>query len=260
MLALNWPLVLFTTVGLYVLIILTLPFNAIYATIFLFTLIAFWSRMPGVGMPHPFYILYNADVVDIFTLIIAINLGPMQAVVFSLFCNYVSRMCGVYPDWAGVIQDSVYMSLFALIAPILNVVAGGDLVLVILIYSVVRPIYFFLMNFLWPRSSVIERLITSIGAGFCVFIINAFYAKVFGSFFENLLQKGVAFSWTLFLFASLVILIFAVTVFGFSPKKTGKSIGRKVVKIAKRGIRKEHAPSQEQDHEFDEMKRIKENL
>ena len=149
---------------------------------------------------------------------------------------------------------------FCLYVIILNVVAGGDLVLVILIYSVVRPIYFFLMNFLWPRSSVIERLITSIGAGFCVFIINAFYAKLFGSFFENLLQKGVAFSWTLFLFASLVILIFAVTVFGFSPKKTGKSIGRKVVKIAKRGIRKEHGPNQEQDNEFNEMKRIKENL
>jgi len=260
MLALNWPLVLFTTVGLYVLIILTLPFNAIYATIFLFTLIAFWSRMPGVGMPHPFYILYNADVVDIFTLIIAINLGPMQAVVFSLFCNYVSRMCGVYPDWAGVIQDSIYMSLFALIAPLLSMMVGGNLIMVILVYTVVRPIYFFLMNFLWPRSSIIERLITSIGAGFCVFIINAFYAKMFGDFFEGLLQKGVAFSWILFLFASIVILIFATAVFGFSPKKTGKSLGKKVVKIAKRGIKKEHGSSQEHDHEVDEMRRIKESL
>jgi len=260
MLALNWPLVLFTTLGLYVFIIITLPFNAIYATVFLFALIAFWSRMPGVGMPHPFYILYNADVVDIFTLIIAINLGPVQAVVFSLFCNYSSRMCGVYPDWAGVIQDSIYMSLFSFVAPLMSLMVGGNLILVILIYTIVRPFYFFFMNFLWPRSSMIERLITSIGAGFCIFLINAFYAKMFGNFFEGLLQKGVAFSWILFLFASIVILVFATAVFGFSPKKTGKNIGKNVMKMAKKRIKKEHHQGPRHDHELDEMRRIKENL
>jgi len=244
------------------LIIITLPFNAIYATIFLFALIAFWSRMPGVGMPHPFYILYNADVVDIFTLIIAINLGPVQAILFSLFCNYSSRMCGVYPDWAGVIQDSIYMSIFALIAPLLSIIVGGDLILVILIYTIIRPIYFFLMNFLWPRSSVIQRIITSVGAGFCIFIINAFYAKVFGDFFENLLQKGVAFSWILFLFATVVILIFAIVIFGFSPKKIGKNIGKKVVKLAKSRIKKEQNQNQDNkyDEEFDEMREIRDML
>lgn len=98
MLMLNWPLILFTTLTLYILIILCLPFSALYATIFLFALIAFWSRMPGVGVPHPFYILYNADVVDIFTLLISINVGIFPAIVFTVFCNMWSRMVGVYPD------------------------------------------------------------------------------------------------------------------------------------------------------------------
>ena len=84
LLMLNWPLVLITTGVLYVAIILSLPFSKVNATLFLFALIGFWSRLPGVGMPHPFFILYNMDFIDVFSIIIAVNLGGPTAALFSI--------------------------------------------------------------------------------------------------------------------------------------------------------------------------------
>ena len=180
LIALNWPLVFLTTVSLYVFIIVLLPFNPLYATLLLFTLIGYWSRIPGVGIHHPFFILYQMDVIDIFMILIAINLGPVPAIIFIWFCNMVSRVAGVYPDWSGVVQDGILLTITALVAPLLNIIVGGNLIAIVTIYSVFRPIGFFLFNFIWPRMSWPQRVITSIVAGGEVFLINIFYAKLFG--------------------------------------------------------------------------------
>ena len=83
MFAFNWPIIIVTTITLYALTILTLPFNAIYATILLFSLISFWSRLPGVCIYEPVSIIYLMDFVDIFSIIIAIYIGPAQGATFS---------------------------------------------------------------------------------------------------------------------------------------------------------------------------------
>ena len=237
-----WPLVLVTTVGLYLLILVTLPFNQQFATVLLFTLIAYWSRLPGVGIQHPFFILYQMDVIDIFMILIAINIGVAPAIMFIWFTNNISRLSGTFPDWSGVIQDSKLLTIIAVFVPILNAITGGNLLIIITIYSIFRPIGFFLFNFIWPRMSWPQRIITSLVAGGEVFVINAFYAKLFGGFFDRLLGKGVAFYWPLFIFATVVIFTVYIAFYGVDSLSPKKKTTKKIVKAFVKKVHQPHQP------------------
>jgi len=238
-LSLNWPIIIFFTIILYVLTIITLPFSTVYATIFLFALIAFWSRMPGVGCYHPFFILYQSDLIDIFTLFVAIHVGVIEAVIFTVFCNLSSRAAGIYPPWQGVIKDAIIQSVIAVMAPLLYVIVGGNIFALVAVYTILRSLGFFIFGFIWPMFSIPQLLLIETGAAVAVFVVNMFYAKIFGTFFESLLQKGVAFSWILFLFATIVIIAVSILYLGLSPKKTGKRAKKIVRHIAKRTMQKE---------------------
>jgi hypothetical protein len=251
--------VLFTTVVLYAGILIALPFNPIYATIFLFTLMAFWSRLPGVGIIDPSYILYLTDFVDLFSLIVAINLGGFYGGLIALFGNIVPRFCGVYPMWYMVIEDAIGQFIVCMVIPLIHVAMGGDIFVSMIIYTILRIILILPVDFfLYPGSKVqwiIEIVVGMVG----LFIINGFYAKSFGLFFDGLLAKGVQFSWPLFFFVTAIILIFYITLFGRSKKSTFS------IKNTVTGIIKKHKKKKQQDNsaitpdaEFMEIKKIKE--
>jgi len=256
-LSLNWPIIIFFTVILYTLTIVTLPFSAVHATVFLFALIAYWSRLPGVGTYHPFFILYQSDLIDIFTLFVAIHVGVVEAIIFTVFCNLSSRAAGIYPPWQGVIKDAIIQSVIALMVPILYVIVGGNIFALVAVYTVLRSLGFFIFGFIWPMFSIPQLLIIESGAAVAVFVVNMFYAKVFGTFFESLLMKGAVFSWVLFLFATVVILATSIIFFGLSPKSMGKK-ARKITKnIARKTIQQK---STQPDRDLQEMQFIKEQL
>lgn len=256
-LSLNWPIIIFFTIILYILTIVALPFSTVYATIFLFALIAYWSRLPGVGTYHPFFILYQADLVDIFTLFVAIHVGVFEAIIFTVFCNLSSRAAGIYPPWQGVIKDAIIQSVIAMMVPLLYVIVDGNIFALVAIYTILRSLGFFIFGFIWPMFSIPQLLFIESGAAIAVFVVNMFYAKLFGTFFENLLQKGVAFSWTLFLFATIVILIVSVIFFGLSPRKLSRKAKKVAKHIAKKAIQQK---SVQPNRDFQEMQLIKEQL
>jgi len=261
MLILNWPLVLITTIVLYALIIITLPFNAVYATIFLFTLISFWSRLPGVGIPHPFYILYLMDFIDIFCVIISINVGGIYGGIFALFGNMWSRACGVFPEWNGVISDSFAQFFAALVLPFFHASMGGDILVSVVMFSVLRLVFIIPLDQIFYRIPFVKYVIELVAGGTALLLINAFYAKIFGNFFDGLMQKGVQFSWILFFFATAVIVVFYISVFGKSKSvKTDPLKG--LIKVFARRRRKKRKTISEQakDKEYDEMMRIKRSI
>jgi hypothetical protein len=259
MLMLNWPLVLITTVVLYALIIITLPFNAVYATLFLFALIGFWSRLPGVGIPHPGLFLYMADLIDVFSIIIALNLGGFAAASFVTFGNLWSRACGVFPEWLGVMKDTVGQSITCFLMPVIYAFLGGNLVMVAIAYTIIREIFFLSFTVFLPTRSLVHQIMTEIGVLSSLIIINSLYMKLFGSFFDDLLGKGVTFSWPLFLFATAVILVLYITFFRKSKNiNINASLG-KVVKRVKKINNKKKQPKKT-DSQFDDVNRIKEML
>jgi len=245
-----------STIILYALIILTLPFNALYATIFLFTLIGFWSRLPGSGVNDPTWILYCLDLIDIFALVIAINLGGFAGGFFVLFANTIPRFAGFYPLWRSVLYDSGSQFVTCLIIPFIHVWTGGNIFVTMIWYTTIRVIICMPLSYLfYPRPFVrwIIEWVTSIWA---VYFANGLYAKLFGNHFDKLLERGAQFDWVLFFVATAVIVVFAVAVFGFSPKKTVRNAGRNIVKIA-RNVKKKKTTTNNDDEDIKEIRKIK---
>jgi len=252
-LSLQWPVVLVTTIALYALVILNLPLSNVRATIFLFALIAFWSRLPGVGIPHPFWILYNLDLVDVFTIIISINVGPLQAATFAFSINMWSRVCGCYPDWMGLTKDAIFQSFLALFLPFLYG-ATQSLAFITVFFTLGRSVLYLTVGMLIPHRSFPNQIMTEIQFQSSLIFINLFYVSIFGNYFGKLLQKGISFSWSLFLFATAVIFVFYIT-FYRNPHKKKKNILKKVVKAA---VNKKNENIKKPDSDQDDMKFVKE--
>lgn len=226
----HWPLVITTTVILYVLIIVTLPFNSITSTVLLFSLIAYWSRIPGVGMYSPFYFIYHTDVVDLFSLIIAVNVGGTQGGILAIFGNMASRAAGFTPAWQIVVKDSVIQFLLCIIAPYFHPLCGYDIFVSMMVYSILRRIGFMIAYFIHPDIPLIPHIIRWTGATFSQVIINVFQAKFFGGFFDSILKNGVNFNWMLFLYATAIILIGKIILLGFSNEKRSYGLTKKILK------------------------------
>ncbi len=249
-------MIIVITISLYLLTIFTLPFNGVTATIFLFALMAFWSRLPGVGIPHPLLVLYYMDFVDIFTMLIAVNVGPMPAIAFTLFTNYASRAVGVYPHWVMVIKDGLSQSMVCLLIPFVHGLLGGDILMTVVAYTLLRAVGFFILWMIWPPWGLIKQLTVQISENAVVLAINILYAKIFGSFLDNLLKKGVQFNWLLFVFATIVILFFYFSLYGINlatPKKAAKRLVKNVIK--KENIVDEVNIEFQELHEFQEIKK-----
>ncbi len=206
MFAIFWPMVIFVTVFLYALLILFLPFSTAWATVMLYSIISFWSRLPGVGTPSPFYVLYLTDLVDFFSLIIAINIGGIPAAIFTLLINLVSRACGVFPYWMAVFEDAVAQAIVCLIIPFIHVATGGNILVSMIWYTVLRLIINIPLYIVLPDPTPFPQFIVEVFVvGAALVAINAFYAQLFGKFFDNLLQSGIEFNWLLFLFVTIII-------------------------------------------------------
>ena len=201
---LQWPAVKATSVVLYFLVIVLLIVDVKAATIVLFALIAFWSRLPGVSTPHPAWILLNLDLVDLFTMILAINLGPLKASLFVLFTNIWSRAMGVYPGWSGQIKDTLWMIILSFVVPHIYHITES-LTLTMLVFTVGRSFLFLTVGMIIPHRSIVDQILTEIQFQASLITVNIFYTKVFGDFFDGLLEKGVRFSWILFLFCTVVM-------------------------------------------------------
>jgi len=201
--------------------LLSLPFNTQFATILLFTIIAYWSRLPGVGIPHPFFIIYSMDFVDFFTMLIAVNVGSFQGAIFTIFCNLASRASGTFPKWDAVLLDALFQSILCFICPIIFSITG-NLLFTMLCFTVLRDVMYFLVWFIYPRWGFAYHIMLTIVAAVTIITINTFYTKLFGDFLFQLLEKGVKFNWILFLFTTIVILIFYISVFGLSKRKKKK--------------------------------------
>jgi len=260
MISLNWPLVVLITAGLYIGAIVFLPFNVQTASLMLFAIIAFWSRLPGVGIPHPFFIIYSLDLVDVFTLLVAINIGSFQGALFTIFCNLGSRLVGVYPGWDGVMFDALFQSILAFICPFIYSVTG-NLLLTMTCFTVLREIMFFSLWFVYPRWSFAQEIVKTLTCGGIVFLANTFYTKLFGDFFLNAIEKGVAFNWVLFIFATIVILVFGIAVFGLSPSKAMKKAGGNVKAIISHQLKMRQEPGLREDKaDVEMMDEIRKNI
>lgn len=229
-----WPLVIATTAILYSLVLLSLPFSVLHATIFLFSLVAFWSKLPGYCIGEPLPVIYSMDLVDLFVIIIAAHINIFYAAIFALIWNIFPRVCGGYKPWPGITKDAISMAILALFVPLFSIFAGGNLLIVVLIFSILRYPLMLLICFFIPHFDWVTQIVRVTVAAVSLLFVNILYAKWFGTFFENLVQDGAVFSWVLFLVATIVILAFAILFMGLSPKQMGNKAMRNIINITKK--------------------------
>jgi hypothetical protein len=257
----NWPIVLMTTVVLYALTILSLPFSAVYASVFLFAIIAFWSRLPGVGIPHPLFILYNTDFVDLFALLLAINLGPHWGIAMVIFGNVWSRVAGVHPEWGAIGSDTGSMSLACLAAPLCHSLMGGDILMTMIAFTTIRWILWQPMDLIfWPQvwGNIGHKIMLTLVGAPSLFLINIFYTQIFGDFFDNLLKAGVQFNWILFFFVTIVITIFYLSVFNRSKTPSTfewKKIIKRFIGSSRKRMKKQKVKASHRSHKGRSTKR-----
>jgi len=241
-LKIHWPVALFITAVLYILTIVCLPFNQTYSTLFMFAIISFWSRLPGVGIPSPMLFLYFMDVIDFFSVIISINIGGMAGGVFSLFINMSSRLCCVYPEWIGVTKDSLAQFISCLLIPVFLPYIGNNIEYGIIFYTIARTIVYGIFRVIPDGTSPVQFWVYDIiGITFVIFFINIIYARLFGQFFNALLQGGVSFNWFLFIGVTIAI-IWARS--RFIPKEHNKP----TIVIIKRLMKRLLSKKEVEDH------------
>jgi hypothetical protein len=202
------PLVILISITLYVGIIILLPFNQTASIILLFALVSFWSRLPGVGINDPTWIIYCFDLIDMFSMIIAINVGGIYGGVFAALTNIVPRFCGFYPVWISVLYDALAQCIVCLAMPFIYHISGGDLINSMIIYTVLRIIIIMPISFFLNPRPVGQWILEWITSIFGLFIANLFWTRIFGSHMNKLLEQGARFDWLLFLVVSLIIAIF----------------------------------------------------
>lgn len=256
MISFNWPVIIVTTVVLYVLTLLSLPFNSIFATIWLFSLIGFWSKLPGYCIYEPVRLLYMMDFIDVFAIYISIYVNPFVGALYALFWNVYPKLCGPYLFWQGAIKDGLSQAIMCFFVPMMYALSG-DLVLVIVLFSILRLVIFFLLSLVIPHRSIPEQIFHIVIGGIAVLIVNLFYNKLFGNFFTSLLSDGASFSWPLFFIATAVIIAFSMLVFGFSPKKVTKAVGNNIKNIVKHQIKSHAAKTSNVKEDLDEMNFIR---
>lgn len=207
-LSIHWPIVIVVTTVLYALILISLPFDQVQSTIFLFALLAYWSRIPGMGTEVGGTILFATDFVDLLACVLALNIGGVYGANFQAIINLISRFAGVFPRWETVVKDIIAQYICCLIIPYVHVWTGSDFTKTFIIYSVIRWFLFIPMRFVEPTPRpwpvFIQRIVTVQAS---TIIVNWFYGKYFGGFFNSIVAHGVQFNWLLFFIVTVVVIV-----------------------------------------------------
>jgi len=255
------PLVLVISAVLYGFTLLFIPFNPTAANVALFTLIAFWSRLPGNAFNDPTWILYCLDLIDLLSMVIAINMGGIYGGIFAAVTNIVPRFCGFYPAWMPVLYDAFAQFIVCLFIPLIHAATGGIVFNTMIYYTVLRVLILVPLSFvLYPRP-LAQWLFEWVTSMFGIFFANGLWAKIFGEHFDNFLRSHSDFDWLLFLVASMITISFYIFVMNKNDRT--HSIRPLVNKILRKVIspRRQLSKISEQDIlEQQELRKIREDI
>ena len=194
------------------------------------------------------------DVIDFFSVVIAINIGGIEGGLFSLFINLSTRFCGVFPEWISTIKDSFAQFISCLLLPAFLPFMGYNIEYGIILYTILRSIVYVIFRVIPDGQDPVTFWVTDIiGASAVLFTINIIYAKLFGQFFEALLRQGVSFNWWLFILVSMVIYHVKIKLFG----KTKHPF---VLRLLKRIIKKVRAKQTQKSEKENRLNEITDRL
>jgi len=190
---------------IYILVILLIPISQFWSVIILFALIALWSRVPCLVSMFT----KDLDVVDFFTVMLAIHVGGLFGGIFGFIVMMFSRLFGPNEWFLYTLKDAISIMVSGFLAPLFYNLFGSAL-LTLYAFTITRwVLYLGLTALIEPEYMGLELGLCSIGT-LKSYLYNTFVMKTFEGALLGVFAGGVHFSIGLFMVATGVIAGFYV--------------------------------------------------
>ncbi len=223
----RWGALYFTSLAFFALILLFSVLNPLLATVLSFALLALWSRIPCMTND----ITKDLEVIDLFTILLAINIGRFWGGLFGFSLMLFSRFynkgeSGGYSETPlYTVSDALLLFLVGLFAPEIYALVGNSLVFSLYVSTAIRYVLgysflavFFPSEFFYWFRLIIPALATAYAA-------NTLAALVLGDYVSGLLKNGLSVPWGLALLFFVVLAV--ATLLRFIGKHAQIEVERK---------------------------------
>src|SRR3989338_10878245 len=143
----DWKAAKKATFAMYIIIVIVMAINQKAAALLLFSLLCFWSRL--ITMLNNY--IKDLDVIDFFSVLISINLGPFSAAAFAFLNMIIPRLFGRLEPLNYVFKDAVAVSTAALLTPIVYSLTHNNLLITMYCFTIIRYIVYMAQTFLFDR-------------------------------------------------------------------------------------------------------------
>jgi hypothetical protein len=195
-----WKPIKVVSVILYALIIIIFPFNGFWATILLFALICFWSRIPAMISVFT----KECEVIDFFTVILALDVGGFFAGVFGASLMMFTRIFGPREWFPFTVRNTVGMFLGGVLSPLVYEMCGSTLI-TMYSFTAIRYVTLIVMCAIFEPEFLMLEIGLSFTNGISAYISNTFLVTLFAKPLAEVVADGAVFDMKLFLIATLVI-------------------------------------------------------
>lgn len=203
----RWGALYYTSLVVFALILLFSLLNPFVVTILSFALLALWSRVPCMTND----ITKDLEVVDLFTILIALNIGRFGGGLFGLSLMLFSRIYnkgeqGGYSETPiYTIIDAFSLFLVGLLAPNIYSLMGNSLVYSLYVSTAIRYVLGYAELAIFVPSEFFYWFRLVIPALATAYAFNTVSAIVLGDYVSGLLKSGLSVPWGLVLFFFVVL-------------------------------------------------------
>jgi hypothetical protein len=205
-----------TTLVMYALVFLLAIPAPKAATLMLFGIVALWSRVPAMMTMFT----RDTEVVDFFTVIIALHMGPLIAAFFGSGMILFSRIFGPLEDLDYTIKESILFFVGAFFSYYVYTWFGASIMVTMFSFTFIRyslaPVLDLVTT---PGKVFLTLIILTVSAPIAV-ISNLLLVNIFGESLDVIFAKGAVISWELLLFVTVIIVgFFLVSKFMFNEEQ-----------------------------------------
>lgn len=195
-----WKPLKAASIMMYLLVLVLLPFSQFWAAIMLFAIICLWSRIPALITMF----LNDLEVIDFFTVMLAIHVGGLFAGIFGASMMLFSRIFGPNEWLPYTIKDATSIFAGGLATPFVFAMTGSPLY-TLYIFTAIRYSTYLILTLIFEP----QELLFELGISAANIVVAVLSNTLVMSFFEDSLSRifegGLHFSITLFAFTTLVM-------------------------------------------------------
>ncbi|MBI2545361.1 MAG: hypothetical protein HYW22_02055 [Candidatus Aenigmarchaeota archaeon] len=196
-----WKPLYYTSIALFILSLVLFPFNSQWSIVTILLLLSLWTRIPG--FIH--FIFNKLAMNDMFTLIIAANMGGLAGGIFGAFTMVFSRLFGPNEWMPYTIRATVALFVGGLSVPLIIASTGGVNTLALYLFEgVVYAVFYIQVLLFWREEIGIEIGLLPIVI-FFDFFLTGWLVGAFGQTLSDMLTKGLTSGWPFIIFSGIIL-------------------------------------------------------